>query len=192
MAENGITEGQLAANIFQENDADIVVHAAGSPGFAMLQYFGGVYKKPTIGYGVDEWSTYFGRGSVPGSEWLLTSVIKRYDLVVAIVLQHPTLWPLQSLLADNDRLGAFVDSGPCHETCRDAWNPIPTLNYSTIEAIRQQMSSDWNYNPSQNGLRCEGDVMDTRYRRMKSMASSNTQSIFTITFIYSLSLFIGF
>ena len=80
----------------------------------------------------DEWSTTFGSGTVPGSEWIVTSVVKRFDWVVRDVLggsgsglllpsssqQQPSS-PFQSQSPSQSPSQPWKDVAlaPCHESC---------------------------------------------------------------------------
>ncbi len=78
---NDNKEGESAAEKFNTAGVDIVAHHAGSTGTAMMRMLTSV-EKPVIGFGTDEWITNYGSGTVPGSEYIIGSILKKIDAAV--------------------------------------------------------------------------------------------------------------
>ncbi len=128
--------GTSTATDFIAHKADVIFGAAGSTGYAGIQYAArqGVW---VVGVDQDEWRTNFREGSIEGSERILTSAIKRvdngvYQAVASIIDGQPISGV--AVLRTQD---CGVGYAPFHQ----ASDQIPAQAQTTLEAIWRALAA---------------------------------------------------
>ncbi len=128
--------GTQTAAEFIDQGADVIFGAAGSTGYAGIQYAAreGVW---VIGVDQDEWRTNFREGSLDGSDRVLTSAIKRVDNGVYQAIAS---------IMNGDAAGGVVvldtaDCGVGYAPFHEADSAIPAATQDTVQAIWRALAA---------------------------------------------------
>ena len=128
--------GTTTATEFIAQQADVIFGAAGSTGYAGIQYAArqGVW---VVGVDQDEWRSNFREGSIDGSERILTSAIKRVD--------NGVYQAVASIIDGKPISGVVVlrtqDCGVGYAPFHQASDQIPAQAQTTLEAIWRALAA---------------------------------------------------
>ncbi|MDQ4076394.1 MAG: BMP family ABC transporter substrate-binding protein [Chloroflexota bacterium] len=134
-------QGASAAEQFIGEGADVIFGAGGPTGSGAIRNAAeqGIW---VIGVDQDEYFTTFGEGSAPGSEYILTSAVKRvdrgvYDQLHGLVDPSTGLWSGGGLYVLN-AANEGITYAPFHE----AEDAIPDAVKERLEEIRVALAND--------------------------------------------------
>jgi basic membrane protein A and related proteins len=128
--------GISTADTFIQQKADVIFGAAGSTGYAGIQYAArqGVW---VIGVDQDEWRTNFREGTVDGSDRILTSAIKQIDSAVYQAIDSIVSGSPRSGIFLLNTAGCGVGYAPFHQ----ADSSIPAADKTMIETIWRALAA---------------------------------------------------
>ncbi|MBI5957377.1 MAG: BMP family ABC transporter substrate-binding protein [Chloroflexi bacterium] len=129
-------KGTETAQDFITQGADVIFGAAGPTGYAGIQYAArqGVW---VIGVDQDEWRTNFREGSLEGSDFVLTSALKRVDNGVYQAIQNVVSKQAVGGLLTLKTVDCGVGYAPFHQT----EEKVPANTKQMMEAIWRALAA---------------------------------------------------
>jgi basic membrane protein A and related proteins len=168
--------GADAARRFIDLGAGVIFAAAGPTGS------GGILEAASlgtyvIGVDADEYFSTFQSGAAAGSEFLLTSAVKRLDVATEVLVSEFASGEWRSGNKVFDVRADGVRLAPCHDSCEAAWTDEVVTAVSAAEQGLRQLIIDTGVDAASGELSWIGATLDGLFTKLTPWVSPSLGAV---------------